>query len=217
MCSARLSWRSPPRLSRCRWSGRLRRGSGRRRRAGRTQASERTRPECDQATISWAATIGPTPGSSSSRVRARGRERGSRARARRLRRSRLDPAGEAAQDDPHRELIGALPLERRRRLQRSSSLLTGIPRSSWRSRSGRSRSRCAADERFAADIDGAAAGDQEQPQRFPSPTCARQASVSRQAPPVLSAPRRARRPCRADAARPRLRLISSTVSPRSRR
>jgi hypothetical protein len=28
-------------------------------------ASERTRPRCDQATISWAATIGPTPGSSS--------------------------------------------------------------------------------------------------------------------------------------------------------
>jgi hypothetical protein len=29
-------------------------------------ASERTRPRCDQATISCAATIGPTPGSSSS-------------------------------------------------------------------------------------------------------------------------------------------------------
>ena len=29
-------------------------------------ASERTRPLCDQLTISWAATIGPTPGSSSS-------------------------------------------------------------------------------------------------------------------------------------------------------
>ena len=29
-------------------------------------ASERTRPGCDQATSRWAATVGPTPGSSSS-------------------------------------------------------------------------------------------------------------------------------------------------------
>ena len=66
MCRARLSWRSPPRLSRCRVVWPLEAGIGAAPASRAKAASERTRPRCDQATISCAATIGPTPGSSSS-------------------------------------------------------------------------------------------------------------------------------------------------------
>jgi hypothetical protein len=65
VCSARLSWRSPPRLSRCRCLCPLEAGTGATPARRAKQASERSRPWCDQATISWAATAGPTPGSSS--------------------------------------------------------------------------------------------------------------------------------------------------------
>ena len=60
---ARLSWRSPPRLSRCRIVWPLDAGSGATPASRAKQASEWTRSRRDQVTISWAATIGPTPGS----------------------------------------------------------------------------------------------------------------------------------------------------------
>ncbi len=58
VCRAQLSCRSPPRLSRCRvvWPEEAGIGATPARRA--KAASERTRPGCDQLTISWAATIG---------------------------------------------------------------------------------------------------------------------------------------------------------------
>ena len=66
MWRARLSWRSPPRLRRWRIVWPLEAGSGATPASRAKAASERTRPWCDQVTISCAATIGPTPGSSSS-------------------------------------------------------------------------------------------------------------------------------------------------------
>jgi hypothetical protein len=63
---------------------------------------------------------------------------------------------------------------RRSRLQRSSSLPTCRPRSSWRSRSGRNDHGAELPECFAADVDGAAPRDQQQPQRFPPFACLRQ-------------------------------------------
>ena len=93
---ARLSWRSPPRLRRWRVVRPLEAGSGATPASRAKAASEPTRPRCDQVTISWAATIGPMPGSSSSSGRARARGRGSRVRARRLRRSRPGCGGRAS-------------------------------------------------------------------------------------------------------------------------
>ena len=96
MCRARLSWRSPPRLSRCRIVWPLEAGTGATPASRAKAASERTRPWCDQATISCAATIGPTPGSSSSRgASARTWPRISRSSSCGLDGRCLDPAGEA--------------------------------------------------------------------------------------------------------------------------
>ncbi|MEJ7655399.1 MAG: hypothetical protein WKH64_19725 [Chloroflexia bacterium] len=104
---ARLSCRSPPRLSRCRLVWPLEAGIRATRRGGQA-ASERSRPWCDQATISWAATIGPTPGSSSSRgASARTCPRISCSRLVSLDGRSLDPAAEAAQHEPCRDLVGA--------------------------------------------------------------------------------------------------------------
>ena len=106
-------------------------------------ASERTRPWCDQVTISWAATIGPTPGSSSScGASARTCPRISRSSSSASCGRGLDPLRERAQHEPIvASSSGVRELERRKRLQRSSSSPTGSRRSSSRSRRGRSRSR----------------------------------------------------------------------------
>ena len=69
-------------------------------------------------------------------MRARARGRGSRVQAARPRRSPLRSVARGAQDDPCGELVGGAELERRSRLQRSSSRRTGSPRSSSRRRSG---------------------------------------------------------------------------------
>src|SRR3954447_24720167 len=66
VCRARLSWRSPPRLSRWRIVWPLEAGSGATPARRAKGASERTRARGDQLTISCAATIGPTPDSSRS-------------------------------------------------------------------------------------------------------------------------------------------------------
>ena len=143
--SARLSWRSPPRLSRCRVVWPEEAGIGATPASRAKAASERTRPLWDQLTISWAATIGPTPGSSSNPgASARTWARIS-CSAPPLPRSRLDPAGEGAQHERRGELVGGTELERRRRLQRSRSrspIALGAPGGAGR---GRSRSRCAAE------------------------------------------------------------------------
>src|SRR6266568_853251 len=103
---ARLSWRSPPRLSRCRIVWPLEAGTGATP-ASRSKAdSERTRPGCDQATITSAARIGPTPGSSSSRgssARTVGEELA--LELLRFRGRRFDPLRERAQYDLAGELV----------------------------------------------------------------------------------------------------------------
>src|SRR6266700_1580631 len=62
VCRARLSRRSPPRLRRCRIVWSLEAGTGATAARRAKAASERTRPRCDQATITSAATIGPDAG-----------------------------------------------------------------------------------------------------------------------------------------------------------
>jgi hypothetical protein len=104
VCSARLSWRSPPRLSRCRIVWPLEAGTGATPARRAKAASERSRPWWDQATISCAATIGPTPGSSSSCECAHVRQDlafelgGLDGRS-------FDPSCECAKDEPHREFV----------------------------------------------------------------------------------------------------------------
>ena len=137
MCIARLSCLSPPRLSRCRTVWPLDAGTGATPARRAKQASERSRPRCDQATISCAATIGPTPGSSSSC----GCERAHVAEQVAFELvsfecCSFDAAREAAQHELCRDLVDACWLLRRRRQQRSSSLPVASPRSSSRSRSG---------------------------------------------------------------------------------
>src|SRR5207247_1779772 len=70
---------------------------------------------------------------------------------------------------------GAAPVERRRRLQRSSRRWTGSPRSSSRRASGAvtiTLRSCTSD--FAADVDGAASGNEQEPQRLASLSGSRQ-------------------------------------------
>jgi hypothetical protein len=74
LCSARLSWRSPPRFSRCLMTCPDDAGMGLAPASAAKAASERSRPVCDQLTSTWAALIGPTPGSSSSHGRDRGHQ-----------------------------------------------------------------------------------------------------------------------------------------------
>ncbi len=164
MCRARLSWRSPPRLSRCRRVWPLEAGIGATPARRAKQASERSRPGCDQATISWAATIAPTPGSSSSvGARARTWARISRSSSVGLDRCGLDAAGEAAQHQPDGELVGWAVLcggggcSGRVACRAAAAQLVA-------ERSGAVTMTRAAAQRFAADVDGAAAGDQQQPQ-----------------------------------------------------
>ena len=112
---------------------------------------------------------------------------------------------------------GVRELERRKRLQRSSSRRTGSRRSSLAELVGCGHDHAAQlHERFAANIDGAAAGEQQQPQRLLSLPRARQrqrlARERRRGPP---GPRRAGRPCRCSRRSLRgPRPASSTVSPR---
>src|SRR5438552_13613579 len=105
VCRARLSWRSPPRLSRCRVVLPLEAGTGATPARRAKAASDRSRPGCEQATISCAATIGPTPGSSSNAgahvTEQLALELGG------LEGRCFDPAGEAAQHEPRRELVRA--------------------------------------------------------------------------------------------------------------
>src|SRR5207245_1905205 len=65
MCSARFSWRSPPRLSRCRLIGPLEASTGLVPASAAKEASERIRPWLPLETNSCAAQIGPTPHSAS--------------------------------------------------------------------------------------------------------------------------------------------------------
>ncbi len=65
MCRARLSWRSPERLSRCRTVLPLLAGMGATPARAAKAASLRSRPAWDQDTRNWAAVMAPTPGSSS--------------------------------------------------------------------------------------------------------------------------------------------------------
>jgi len=62
VCKARLSWRSPLRLSRCLVTCPEEAGMGLTPARAAKAASERSRPACDQLTSTWAALIGPTPG-----------------------------------------------------------------------------------------------------------------------------------------------------------
>ena len=199
--------------------GRLAAGGGdrvRRRRGGRRLASERSRPWCDQATISWAATIGPTPGSSSS-VGCERADVGeqSRARARRLRRSRLGSGGRgcAARAGSRARRLPAARV-RRRRLAAVEQLPYRQPAQLLAERVGGGHDhRAQLGQCFAADVDGAAARDQQQPQRLPPLTCARERErVARERRPCRPGRVEACRPCRAAAARPRgVRLTSSTA------
>ena len=66
VCKARLSWRSPPRFSRCLVTCPEDAGIGFAPARAAKAASERSRAACDQLTSTWAALIGPTPDSSSS-------------------------------------------------------------------------------------------------------------------------------------------------------
>jgi hypothetical protein len=66
MQGARLSCRSPERFSRCRVTRPEEAGIGLAPARAANAASERSRPAYDQLTRTWAALIGPTPGSSSS-------------------------------------------------------------------------------------------------------------------------------------------------------
>ena len=129
---ARLSWRSPPRLRRWRMVRPLEAGSGATPASRANAASLRTRSWCDQVTISCAATIGPTPGSSSSSGTSRADvSRGSRARARSA--SRVAAWMRRASERRTRIVAswsGVRELERRKRLQRRSSSPTGSRRSS---------------------------------------------------------------------------------------
>ena len=131
-----MSWRSPPRLSRCRVVWPLEAGIGATPARRAKAASERTRPWCDQATISCAATIGPTPGSSSS-VGASARtwawiscsSSSASTVAAFARRARLRRTSRVVTSS-------AAPGLRRKWLQRSSSFPLGSARSSCRSWSG---------------------------------------------------------------------------------
>src|SRR5215211_4340526 len=76
VCSARLSWRSPPRLSRWRVTCPEEAGIGLVAARAAKAASERRRPACDQLTSTWAALRGPTPGTSSSHRGSRSDQHG---------------------------------------------------------------------------------------------------------------------------------------------
>jgi hypothetical protein len=170
VCSARLSCRSPPRLSRCRLVWPLEAGIGATPARRAKAASERTRPGCDQATSSWAATIGPTPGSSSSpgasaRTCARISPSSSAASAvaASIRRARLRKtsrvASSSAPAEPERRTKAAAALEQP--CERESAQLLAEP-------VGRGHDHAAQlHERLATDVDGAASGDQQQPQGLP--------------------------------------------------
>ncbi len=167
MCKARLSWRSPPRLSRCRTVLPLEAGTGATPASRANAASERTRPWCNQAMITSAATIGPTPGSSSRCERADVGEDfalelfcfGGRG---------LDPARERAQDELRGQLVDGKRVRSRKRLQRSSRHRSGSAYNFSRSGSGAVtitlRSCTSARRRTSR----APARDQQQSQRFAS-------------------------------------------------
>ena len=219
MWRARLSWRSPPRLRRWRVVWPLEAGSGATPASRAKAASERTRSWCDQVTISCAATIGPTPGSSSSS--------GTSARTwARISRSSSSASWVAAwmrRASERRTRIvaswsGVRELERRKRLQRRSSSPSGSRRSSSRRLVGRGHDHAAElDERDPAHVDGAAPSEQQHPQRLLPLSRARQRRRARlRAPSGLhgvassgsSLPRSRRSPRL-------LRPTSCTVSPRS--
>ena len=216
MWRARLSWRSPPRLSRCRVVWPLEAGIGATPASRAKAASERTRPWCDQVTISWAATIGPTPGSSSSLgASARTWARISRSSSA-ASRSRPRCGGRGCAARARRELVGRARARAAEAAAALEQLAERQPPQLVAELLGRGDDHAAQlHERFAADVDGAAAGDQQQPQRLPSLPCPRQRER-------LARERRARRPDRVErvvlAAQPPLvaglRPASSTVSPR---
>ncbi len=185
-------------------------------------ASERTRSRCDQVTISCAATIGPTPGSSSSSgTSARTWPRISRssssasAVAASIRRASERRTSTIASSSGVREL------ERRKRLQRRISCATGRSPQLLTQLLGRGDDHAAElDEREPTDVDGAAPREQQHPQRLLALTRARQRQrLGREARRVRRGSRRADRPCRAAAAPPRALAadLERPSSPRSLR
>ena len=201
MWRARLSWRSPPRLRRWRVVLPLDAGTGATPARRAKQASERSRPWCDQATISCAATIGPTPGSSSSAgaractwLRISCSSSPASWVAALILRARLRKTSRVASSS-------AVVLERRRRLQRSSSLPVGSSRSSSRSRSGAvtitPRSCPSASRPTSTALRRATNNNRSASRRSP---LRGRASVSLASAAVPCGPRRARRLCRAGVA-----------------
>ena len=94
VCSARLSWRSPPRFRRWRIVWPEEAGIGAAPPAWRRRPRSGAGPRCDQAIRSWAAVIGPTPGSASScGRRSRDQLARSGSRGRRLRPRAPGPVG----------------------------------------------------------------------------------------------------------------------------
>ena len=188
----------PPRLSRYLVVWPLEAGTGATPARRAKAASERTRPRCDQATSSWAATIGPTPGSSSS-CGASGRVRGSRVSwAARVAAS----IRRAAQHDPCRARPGS-PAGGEGGA-RSSSLPTGSRRSCSRRPSGTvtitPRSCPSASRRTSTALRRVISSSRSASRRCPRRGRA-SVSLARALLLAPSAPRQASHPCRADVAR----------------
>jgi hypothetical protein len=171
---------------------------------GRQQTSERMRPGCDQAMITWAATIGPMPGSSSSlgasartwpRISASSSPASVVAAS--IRRARLRSRSRVASSS------ALAQRERRRRLQRSSSCPTGTPRRSSRSSLGSGDDHAAQlHERLAPDVDRTPPRDQQQPQRLaPLPRARQRERLARKQHPRYTDRVERNRPCPAAAAR----------------
>ena len=158
---ARLSWRSPPRLSRWRIVWPLEAGSGATPASRAKAASERTRPGCDQVTISCAATIGPSPASSSSwGASARTCARISRSSsAASLSRPRSVARGCAGRGSSRARRCARARAAKR--LQRWISRPAGSPRSCRGDRRGGHDHAAQLHERLPANLDRAAACEQQ--------------------------------------------------------